>query len=263
MRAAAPAQDRLAHIYRIGGLDDAAQRRIDAARWRGPAPRQQQIVEARAVDVVAEDRGASGVVDVKIGDLGAVRQRDCVASATGVGQPRRGLAAARRSGAEQLLPILQPDAAVERRAAFRRRKHGDRGTRGRAALDVGQRGERTRVRAGTVSRSAGPDEPSSLIAVARAVDRGLGHRHGRPEQGVGTSDPEHQQPGHGKTRASYPNAGQGRCLAVNRERRDAPPSPRLTLIELTAASRAAAGTDCRGREGGVKAARRHPRARAR
>ena len=138
-------------------------------------------MEVRAVDVVAENGRAGGVVDVELGDLVSVGECDGVAGADAIGQPRRRLAAARWRGAEQFLPIFQPDAAVERCRAIRGREHGDCGAGGRTALDVGECGERTAIGAVALDRPAGADEPSSLIPVAAALAgrlRGGGHDDG-------------------------------------------------------------------------------------
>ena len=206
LRAAAAAQDRLAHVHGFGRLDDAAQRRVDYARRRGPLPGQQQIVKLRPVDVVAENRGAGRIIDVQVRDLVAVREGYRVPGAAGVGQARRRLAAGRWRRAEQLLPVLQADAAVERRGAIRWREHGNGGAGGCTALDSGERGSRTTVRTVTVGRGTGADEPSSLVRIARTVGRRLRQGRGRPDHDKGTDDAETEsQVGHGvrKAAASY------------------------------------------------------------
>ena len=121
----------------FAGSDDAAQGRVQSGGRRGQTPGQQQVVQERAVDVVSEDGCAGRTLDVQVRDLVAVRQRDGVPGAGSVGQPGGRLSDGRLLP-EQLLAILQPDAAVERRRDAWSRKHGDGRAGGRASLDVGQ-----------------------------------------------------------------------------------------------------------------------------
>ena len=136
-------------------------------------------------------------------DLVAVSDRDGVAGVTRVGQSCTRLSSALRRGSNQFLAILQPDAAVERRGAVGRRKHGDRRTRGSAALDVGERGERAGVRAGAVTWGTGANEPARLFqgcacsrsASAPPPQSRAERRHSRRER-RGATDPlrEHLTP---------------------------------------------------------------------
>ena len=151
---------------------------------------------------------------MQVRDLVAVGQRDGVTRSRGVGQPRHWPRAARRFDAEQLLPILQLDAAVERRHGVQGCQHHDRGACRRASFHVGERPERTALCPDAVTGSAGTDEPSRLIGIAAALDCGLRTGRRRPEERKDSHRAEQDSSSH-RMRGNGSGILRSACAEVN------------------------------------------------